>query len=81
MGVRVTPAPLKVKTMNDGCQERVFDVENADQNMQIWNQYGSELAGDFGMKFCGKPVVWGERCEQHKVERRKGKKDRRESPD
>lgn len=60
-----------------GCIERVFDHENAAQNMAIWKEYGSELAGDFGTKLCGKPVVWGDRCEEHKVERRKGK-DRRQ---
>jgi hypothetical protein len=62
--------------MNEGCLERVFDAENEHENRLIWEQYGSELAGDFGTKLCGKPVVWGGRCEEHKVERRTGK-DRR----
>jgi hypothetical protein len=62
--------------MNHGCQERVFDWENYEENKAIWNTYGSELAGDFGTKLCGAPIVWGERCEQHKKERRSGE-DRR----
>lgn len=60
------------------CIEKVFDHENVEMNESIWNMYGSELAGDFGMKRCGKPVVWGERCEEHKIERRSGV-DRRKS--
>ena len=61
---------------SDTCLEKIFDNENAAENIAIWNQYGSELASDFGTKLCGKPVVWGNRCEQHKQERRSGK-DRR----
>ena len=49
----------------------VFDHEHAAENQAIWNEYGSELAGDFGMIPCGKPVVRDGKCEQHKVERRK----------
>jgi len=60
-----------------GCDKMIFDWENADANMIIAHTYGSELAGNFGMKECGAPVVWGGKCEQHKVERRKGKSDRR----
>lgn len=60
-----------------GCNQMVFDYENAAENMKIWNEYGSELAADFGMKPCGKEVVRDGKCEEHKVERRKGKKDRR----
>jgi hypothetical protein len=61
-----------------GCDKKVFDWENEKENTAIWNTYGSELAGDFGMKLCGKPVVWGGRCEEHKVERREGTERRRE---
>jgi hypothetical protein len=62
-----------------GCDERVFDHEHYEENLAIWNTYGSELAGDFGTKLCGKPVVRAGKCEQHKVERRKefGGGDRR----
>ena len=60
------------------CTEKVFDKENESTNTYIWNMYGSELAADFGTKFCGKPAVWGNRCEEHKVDRRKGK-DRRKA--
>jgi len=63
--------------MDEGCLEQVFDEEHYAENLSIWNTYGSELAGDFGTTLCGKPVVWGYRCEEHKVERRSGK-DRRE---
>jgi hypothetical protein len=66
--------------MNEGCLEWVFDRENAADNERVWNTYGSELAGNFGTKLCGKPVVWGERCEEHKIERRIGK-DRRHAND
>jgi hypothetical protein len=55
-----------------GCNELVFDHENADSNASIAATYGSELAGNFGMKECGKPVVRAGKCEQHKVDRRKG---------
>lgn len=41
------------------------------------NSYGSELAGNFGMILCGDPVVWGGKCKQHKIERRKRSGDRR----
>ena len=61
---------------DEGCDERVFDWDNYRENLSTWNQYGSELAGDFGTKRCGKPVAWGGKCEEHKVERRSGK-DRR----
>lgn len=54
-----------------GCNERVFDYEHAAENESIWNTYGSELAGDFGTKACGEPVVRDGKCEKHKVERRK----------
>lgn len=62
-----------------GCNEMVFDHENADSNLSIAMTYGSELAGNFGMKECGQPAVRGGKCEQHKVERRKawGGGDRR----
>jgi hypothetical protein len=58
------------------CEEMVLDLENTDSNVQVAHSYGSELAGNFGLIPCGKPVVWGGRCEEHKVERRGGK-DRR----
>ena len=54
-----------------GCDEMVFDHENADSNASIAATYGSELAGNFGMKECGKVVVRAGKCEQHKIERRK----------
>ena len=60
------------------CVELIFDAENADSNTATWNTYGSELAGGFGVKYCGKPVVWDGRCEEHKIERRSGK-DRRQT--
>ena len=63
--------------MAGGCDERVFDRENYQENLSVWSQYGSELAGDFGTKPCGRPVVWGGKCEEHKVERRKGGRGRR----
>jgi hypothetical protein len=63
--------------MAGGCDERVFDHENYQENLAIWNMYGSELAGDFGTKRCGRPVAWGGKCEEHKVERRKGGRGRR----
>ena len=63
--------------MNKGCLERVFDAEHEKENRSIWEEYGSELAADFGTKPCGKPVVRGDRCEKHKVERRTGEGDRR----
>ncbi len=53
-----------------GCDEMVFDREHADENMSIARTYG-ELAGNFGMIPCGKPVVRDGKCEDHKVERRK----------
>lgn len=59
----------------NGCNKMVFDHENADENLSIAAQYGSELAADFGMKECGKPVVRDGKCEQHKVERRKARGD------
>lgn len=46
--------------------------------MGIANTYGSELASNFGMIDCGQPVVWGGKCEIHKVERRGGTDRRRE---
>ncbi len=63
--------------MDEGCLQWVFDEEHYEENKAIWEMYGSELAGNFGKKLCGKPVVWGDRCEEHKVERRSGK-DRRQ---
>lgn len=54
-----------------GCNKMVFDWEHAAENMAIWEQYGSELAGNFGMKECGKLVVRDGKCEEHKIERRK----------
>jgi len=57
--------------MEEGCNERVYDWENHEANLAIWNQYGSELAGNFGTKPCGGPVVWGGKCDKHKVERRR----------
>ena len=61
-----------------GCDTMVFDEENAEWNLEVWNTYGSELAGDFGFVPCGKPVVWGGKCEDHKVERRNGWDRRRD---
>lgn len=58
------------------CTKKIFDKENEIANTAIWKQYGSELAADFGTKFCGKPAVRGNRCEEHLIERRSGK-DRR----
>ena len=60
-----------------GCNQMVFDHEHAAENQAIWNEYGSELAADFGMKPCGEPVVRDGKCEKHKVERRKNSGDRR----
>ena len=62
--------------MNEGCDSLMLDWKNHQENLSIWNRYGSELGGSFGTKRCGKPVVWGGKCEEHKVERRSGK-DRR----
>lgn len=55
----------------------VFDHVNATENHAIWNEYGSELAADFGMIPCGRAVVRDGKCEVHKVERRKGYGNRR----
>jgi hypothetical protein len=60
-----------------GCNVMVFDHAHAKENQAIWDEYGSELAADFGMIPCGKPVVRDGKCEEHKVERRKGNGDRR----
>ena len=60
------------------CTYRIFDKDNQEVNTSVWNQYGSELAGDFGTRLCAKPAVWGNRCDEHKVERRSGK-DRRQA--
>lgn len=63
---------------SETCTERIFDRENLESNMAIWNTYGSELAGDFGTKPCGKPTVWGQNyCWKHKKERRVRTEDRR----
>jgi len=61
-----------------GCNEQVLDWEHAEENMSIASTYGSELAGNFGMTDCGQPVVWGGKCKQHKIERRKNSSDRRQ---
>lgn len=60
------------------CNEMVDDDVNRDLYLGIAMDYGSEVSyGNFGKKRCGKPVVWGGKCEQHKVERRSGKDRRR----
>lgn len=63
----------------DGCKKLVFDRKNAARNESIANMYGSELAGDFGKIFCGKPIVYNERCSEHLVDRRIGPQNRRRS--
>ena len=59
------------------CNQAVIDTKNLSDNLLIAEKYGSELAGDFGMIPCGRPVAWGDKCILHAKDRRTGNGRRR----
>lgn len=63
-----------------GCIEKIFDREHEVENRKIWEEYGSELAADFGTVPCGKLILYNNRCKEHAKNRRSGN-ERRNSSD